>query len=165
MRSGNSIFRGAELTTLSDHLFSIHSAPDIVELARRSIELVRRFIDADTVGYAVCDPRREYVVGLWWPQDVPVQRYTLSLRHNSHQHPMLRYWQRTRLFDQVLVRSECCEERAFRNTEMYNEFFRPLSFKYQLGAWCRYGNGHHVEVGLNRTSRDFSRRDRERLQI
>lgn len=81
-----------------------------------------------------------------------------------HEHPIVRYVQRTgdptpqRMSD-VTTRSE------FHRLGLYNELFKPARIEFQAAMTLRIPRRTVVGIGLNRSSRDFSDREREVLAL
>jgi DNA-binding CsgD family transcriptional regulator len=160
------LFRGSETRALSDHLLAIHGAGDTRELLQQTLAAVRRLIDGDYWSVGLCDPRTERVVGLSVPGDLPIDRVVPAYPAIAHQSPLLRYWVRTSRHDDVLRRADCVDEGAFRNGQLWAEFFRKLQLTFQIGTWIRGGGGHHLEIGVYRdNASEFSPRDVRRLAL
>jgi DNA-binding CsgD family transcriptional regulator len=81
-----------------------------------------------------------------------------------HQQPVGRYRRRTR--DHGALRlSDAAPARAFRATELYNLFYRPLGIQHQLSIALKLSPTWVVVIGCNRSARDFTLRDRSLLGV
>jgi DNA-binding CsgD family transcriptional regulator len=153
-------FTSREASQLSDRLLALYAAQSVGELMTAGVELIRPFIEADTVIVAVCDPRRERVIAVIWPDEKANVACADRLVDLAHESPMFQYWSRTGDHDRVLRRADCCNERAYRSTALYAEYTRPMRQNRHMGTWCRAGGGHHLEMAVARDGRlEFSARD------
>jgi len=159
-------FTKSDAPRLSDRLLVLYAAQDVRQFMSAGVELVRPFIDADSLAVAVCDPRQDRVLALGWPNGADLARYGERMVELAYQSPMFQHWSRTGDHDRVLRRTDCCDDRAYRATALYHEVSRPLGQNRHLGTWCRLGNGHHIEIGLGREGRlDFEPQDLARLSV
>ena len=157
---------GSDFRLFSERLESLYAARTLGELMQSSIDLLRPFFAADYWCVGLCEPERQRVVALGWPSEFPLIDYAARVRDLAEQSPLFQYWKTTRDHGRVLRRSDCCDEQAFQSTGLYNELFRPLSLRQQIGTWLRPGGGRHMEIGMYRTGHtEFSSTDVERLAL
>lgn len=81
----------------------------------------------------------------------------------ADQHPSISYIRKTKSQQAVKI-SDFVTASEWCRTELYNEFFRKLNIRHQIGCMFLAGN---IEVGFaaNRKQRDFSETDRFILSI
>jgi hypothetical protein len=156
----------ADVFAFAERLDSLYAARTFGELMQSSVELLRPIFDADYWCVGFCDPKRQRLVAFGRPVDFPVIEYAQRFRDLAEQSPLFQYWSNTRDHDRVLRRTDCCDESAFQSTPLYNELFRPLSLRQQIGTWLRPGGGRHMEIGMYRTgATEFSEQDVARLAM
>lgn len=157
-------FGSREASVLSGRLLALYASQSLGQLMTAGVELIRPFIEADTVIVAACDPRRERVIAVMWPEEKANVACADRLVELAHESPMFQYWSRTGDHDRVLRRTDCCNERAYRSTALYAEYSKPMRQNRHMGSWYRPGGGHHLEIAVARDGRmDFSKYDVARL--
>jgi DNA-binding CsgD family transcriptional regulator len=102
-----------------------------------------------------------------WVMDRPdsgLPNLARVLAAHIHDNPFILYRKRTG--DAAAVRlSELTTARAFRETALYREFYRPLHLHYSLACALRLGTRELAAVALYRSGTDFSERDRLCLDL
>src|SRR6266436_4907115 len=83
-------------------------------------------------------------------------------RH-AHEHPLIQYHERTTDGGPTKI-SDFLTQRQLHRLGLYNEFFRPLGLEHQIAFTVRRAPDLIVALALNRTRRDFSKRDRTLLR-
>jgi hypothetical protein len=61
--------------------------------------------------------------------------------------------------------SELVEARPLTRSELYDHLLRAAGVEYEIAIGMRSGRGEAVVLGLGRTEREFSERDRDVLDI
>lgn len=131
-----------------------------------AIDGIERLIPADSVWWASCDygrhanalassdrrvgPAYEAKQSRWW------ELYG--------EHPLLAHRDRTGS-ERAYRLSDFAGRRALRRLAIYDEFFRPFGVEYSLSIRVAVAPGYAVDVGATRSERDFSRRDRDVLDL
>jgi DNA-binding CsgD family transcriptional regulator len=128
------------------------------------LESIRRLFAADTVGYFEGPPwdrarRRLWIAGDHEPWTRAQQRLNDDLRF---QNPLLptpatvgRAW---RMTDRMTLR-------AYRRTDLYNLLGRPHRIEYSMDYWMRAPDGIVRGLSIDASTRDFSERDRDLLDV
>jgi DNA-binding CsgD family transcriptional regulator len=128
------------------------------------LESIRRLFAADTVGYFEGRPwdrvhRRVWIVGDYKPWTRAEQTLNDELRF---QNPLLptpatigRAW---RMTDRMTLD-------AYRRTDLYNLLGRAHDIEYSMDYWMRAPDGIVRGLSFDASTRDFSERDRDLLDV
>jgi DNA-binding CsgD family transcriptional regulator len=81
-----------------------------------------------------------------------------------HEHPIAHHYRKTQ-DGQALKISDFLQRRQFRNLALYTEFYRRLGSEHQMSITFTAPSKNHIAIALNRNKRDFSERDRLRLNF
>lgn len=132
--------------------------------AREGARLLSAYVAAELTTLSVCDlitGHRE-VVGL------PVVRLgaheIAAFDRHFFEHPLVRYHGVAR-GPGVRRISDSLGMTAFRNTALYDEYYRALGLQHAIAVPLLQDGRSLVSFVLNRSRIDFSERDRERLEL
>jgi DNA-binding CsgD family transcriptional regulator len=121
----------------------------------------QRLIDCELTSYNEINLSRDraaYSVSPTHLSNAPdVQR---SYRTHIAHHPLVVHYQRTRNGNPVRM-SDIIGDTAFRQTPIYNEFFRLIGMGRQLAFSLPCAPGQVVGLAMDRSRRDFTERDRD----
>ena len=160
------------LTTLSQHdLLSIldfvrgaEAVTGLRTFAAYVTSELSRIIPAAVTGYAEFDLAKRSVR---WVMDGPAVSLPDAARvlaAHIRDNPFILY--RTRTGDGSAVRlSDLTTARAFSETGLYREFYRPLHVQHSMACALRLGQRELAAVTLYRSRSDFSERDRLCLDL
>jgi DNA-binding CsgD family transcriptional regulator len=124
---------------------------------------LRRLIPCDIASINLIDVRSRTIVAV----DEPIGTCEAidgirTLERLSHEHPLFRFYSHTR--DTRAYRFGDLPDTHLERTELYDQFYRPLRVRHELSVFFPL-NGRIGAVGLERSTRDFSDRDRELLSL
>ncbi|HWC02033.1 MAG TPA: helix-turn-helix transcriptional regulator [Methylomirabilota bacterium] len=123
-----------------------------------------RVIPSALTAYAEIELVKRSVRWVMDPADAGLPNAARVLAAHIPDNPFLLYRKRTG--DAGTVRlSDLTTARAFRQTGLYHEFYRPLRVKQSMACALRLGPQELVAVALYRNASDFSERDRLCLDL
>jgi DNA-binding CsgD family transcriptional regulator len=99
-----------------------------------------------------------------WAQplgSVPTETYEVFLQY-AHTHPLMEPFQRTGLSTPLKV-SDFLSTRQFRQTPLYNEFYRRIGVEYQMITGLPVSPSNTLTLTVLRNRKDFTERDRRLL--
>ena len=144
------------------YIYDLHerSGPDVY---RGLVEGLRRLIPCDIASINLIDVRSRAIVAV----DDPVGTCDAidgirTLQRLSHEHPLFSFYAQTR--DTRAYRFGDLPDTHLERTELYDQFYRPLRVRHELAVFFPL-NGRIGAVGLERSTLDFSDRDRELLSL
>jgi DNA-binding CsgD family transcriptional regulator len=121
-------------------------------------------IPSALTGYAELDLVKRSVHWVMNRPDAGLPNAARVLAAHIHDNPFILYRQRTG--DAGAVRlSDLTTIRAFRETGLYHEFYRPLHLHYSMACALRLGQRELAAVAVYRSGSDFSERDRLCLDL
>ena len=88
--------------------------------------------------------------------------YADVLTRHAKTHPILVHMQQTKDGQPVMM-SDFLPMRQFRETDLYNEFYRPLQIPHIIGFALAIDNHHSVTIARHRDGREFSEKTRTTL--
>jgi DNA-binding CsgD family transcriptional regulator len=146
-----------------DALHELYAPRPLQAQREQTLRVLLRLIPAECAFYNENDiPNRQ----AWWFLDRPdpnlAQRVPI-LQRNMHQHPLFDYYLRTGDGTPKRI-SDFLSDRRFRQTQLYDEFYRPQGIKFQMDMWLPHPT-KQVAIGLDRSQRDFSERERQIMEL
>jgi DNA-binding CsgD family transcriptional regulator len=126
------------------------------ELPRVIPSAVTAFVEIDLV--------KRSVRWIMSPRDPSLPNLAEVLAAHVHDDPFILYRKRTGVLGAIRL-SDLTTARAFRNTGLYREFYRPLHLHYSMACALRLSRRELVAIGLYRTGSDFSECDRVCLDL
>lgn len=153
---------------IRDYELALRYVYDLHERSGRDIyvglvEGLRRLIPSDIASINLFDVQSGEIVAV----DEPVGTCDAidglrTLQRLSHEHPLFSFYSRTR--DTRAYRFGDLPDTHLERTELYDQFYRPLRVRHELSVFFPV-HGRISAVGLERSTRDFSDRDREMLSL
>jgi len=132
--------------------------------ARSGVQMLARFVSSDVTTLSVCDlvsGRRE-VVGT--PERAISAADRSCFDRHFDEHPLVRYHALRRGGDTHRI-SDSVPFARFRETALYNDYYRRVGLDHAMAVPLHVDQRLLVSFVLNRRRRDFSDRDRERLEM
>ena len=149
-------FPGHALRAFSKLIDSTVAAFNEVNIPRNRIMAVTdRPLDAAILA----GPRKEE--GAVYP--FPANHARIWEKHSA-QHPLVRYANETGDGQAVKI-SDFLSAREYHRLDLYSEFYQPLLAEDQMCVMIRSDNGFLIALAFNRTRRNFTERDRVKLNL
>jgi DNA-binding CsgD family transcriptional regulator len=146
-------------------LLEIHAAGDVEVLRQLIPEGLSRLISSDRASLndiEIGHGRRSIIpspVPSWW------SRYGDVYKQHLMDHPGWSGAKYTPRLSHVTALSDPRHADTWPRTAMCNEYFVPLGIKYQQSAIIYKQRTYFIGIGVNRSQRDFSPRDRALLDL
>ena len=157
--------RGIEVRKLFAFLRELSAWRTEDQLSDHLVESLSTLIDCDVCSFDVIDTRRQRASFKYWPtqtQSIPDAPEILGTY--ASQQPVIAHVNRTK-DEQALMVSDFLTLRQFKQTDIYQEFYRPLHIPYNMGMQLLVSDQQTVSIGHHRQRKDFSERDRLLLNI
>jgi DNA-binding CsgD family transcriptional regulator len=123
-----------------------------------------RIIPSALTGYAELDLAKRSVRWVMDGPDATLPDPARVLAAHISDNPFILYWKRTG--DGSAVRlSDLTTARAFSQTGLYSEFYRPLHVQHSMACALRLSQRELAAIALYRGRSDFSERDRLCLEL
>lgn len=125
---------------------------------------IATLVSADLYAYNEISPSRKLVTGYAiWPKDFPLLKDAPEIvGRYQHQHPTVRHYLTTGEGDVTRI-SDFMTYREFRRTDLHNEFYRPMGIPFGIGFGLSLSQDSLIGIGLHRSGKDYSERDRRLL--
>ena len=123
-----------------------------------------RIIPSAMTGFAELDLVKRSVHWVMDRPDSGLPNLARVLAAHIHDNPFILYRKRTGTAAAVRL-SDLTTARAFQQTGLYREFYRPLHLHYSLACALRLGQRDLAAVAVYRSGSDFSERDRLCLDL
>ncbi len=141
----------------------IAEAPTVGDLRRSALSGLAELVPADMLTW----DRVELATGAVRHEAVPADAEPIgvfeAIVRRAADHPLLRaHAARRRL---ALRLSETVEPRRLARSQLYGDLLHRSGVAYGIAICVRTGRGEAVVVGLGRTEREFSERDRDVLDL
>ena len=147
-----------------DFVRQVHAVGDMDTFARRAIAGVGALIPSDILTYNEIDTRQQRAYMVEQPTGVITASQVRTFERLSQQHPLIRHYALTRETRPRKI-SDFLSMGEFRRLDLYQEFFRDVAVNYQMAVTIPSSHSVVIGIALNRTSRDFSERDRAVLDV
>ena len=158
-------FTEADARAMLAFVHDLASAADVDSLRRNAARELRRLIPSDSVTLVEIDAAARVIRGALDPPDAePSSDLNSAYWEHRGDNPVVRHRRATRDPD-ALKMTDFVTQRQFRRLPLYASFFRHVGVEYQLSASLGEPNPKVLTVGCNRSSRDFSERDRAALRL
>lgn len=143
-----------DLLKLSEATAKLYAPGGLGELPSRMFSVVRQLIDCEHLSYN--EFGEGHFLGVLNPVITPELEATFQ--RLAHQHPSIVYLS-DKDEDEVVKISDFQPDTQWRETDLYNEFFREIGIRYQLAFLFKQGD---IQIGFaaNRENRDFTERER-----
>ncbi len=153
-----------DLLTILDFLRGAGAVGGTRTFAAYVTSEVTRVIPAALTAFAELDLAKRSV---HWVMDRPDAGHPNAARvlaAHIHDNPFIRYRKSTGDVGAVRL-SDLITTRAFEQTDLYHEFYRPLHLHYSMACALRLGQRELAAVAVYRSGSDFSERDRLCLDV
>jgi DNA-binding CsgD family transcriptional regulator len=147
-----------------DVVRQVHAVGDMDTFPRRAIAGIGALIPSDILTYNEIDTLQQRAYVVEQPAGVITTTQVRTFERLSHQHPLIRHYALTRETRPRKI-SDFLSLGEFRRLDLYQEFFREVAVKYQMAVTIPSSNSVVIGIALNRTTRDFSERDRAVLDV
>ena len=141
----------------------IAEASTEAELRGRAIQALAELVPAEVLTW----DRVELTTGAVGHEAVPAEAEPAgafeTVVERAADHPLLAAHAARRR--PALRLSELVEAGPLTHSELYGDFLHPSGVEYEIAIGMRTGRGEAVVLGLGRTEREFSERDRDVLDI
>jgi DNA-binding CsgD family transcriptional regulator len=122
-----------------------------------------KLVSCEISGYNEVDPTKQTITTVVSPADTPLPDLRILEKHMG-QHPVIAYHQRTR-DGQAKKISDFLTRKEYHRLALYNEFYRPVDVEDQIAVVLPTASSHIIGIVLNRSRRDFTERDRLKLNL
>ncbi|MDP3090774.1 MAG: helix-turn-helix transcriptional regulator [Nitrospira sp.] len=120
-------------------------------------------VSADLYAYNEISTTKKIVTGYaFWPESFPLGDGPAIIGQYQHQHPAVVHFLSTGKGDVTKI-SDFMTYRQFRRTDLYNEYYRPKGIPYGIAFGISLAQDGLIGIGLHRSGRDYSERDRRVL--
>jgi DNA-binding CsgD family transcriptional regulator len=149
---------------LFECLLDLYELRDSNSFKRQAVKGLATLVSADLYSYNEISTTQQLVTGYAiWPIEFPLlPDATEILGRYQYQHPTVMHYLTTGERDVTKI-SDFMSYREFRRTDLYNEFYRPMGIPYGVGFGISIAQDGLIGVGLHRSGRDYSERDRRIL--
>lgn len=143
---------------------NLYELRDHAEFMQQLVRGLADLVPADLYAYNEISSTKKLVTGYAiWPVDFPllpnapeiVGRYQL-------QHPTVAHYLTTGKGDITKI-SDFMTYREFSRTDLHNQFHRPMGFLYGIGFGIALAQHGMIGIGIHRSGKDYSERDRRVL--
>ncbi|HTX51193.1 MAG TPA: helix-turn-helix transcriptional regulator [Caulobacteraceae bacterium] len=154
-----------ELRRFDAVLPRIYALRDQARFGAEVIALLPEVVACDTCTYNETDLTRGVNDYLTWPPSDGFPEHRAVFNRYMHQHPLYRAFARTGPRGAAKI-SDFVSLTQFSRSALYNEYFRRLGLRRQIGISVRLeGGGRGASIAFNRAGSDFDERDRARLNL
>lgn len=158
------VLKDADLAALADIAAMVPRFADTERFGEAILAPLRRLIPADSITYNEIDTRRRHNSVAVDPPDALDGNDPAVFQRYVSQHPIVAYSRRTGNGDARTI-SDFVDQRQFRRTDLYANYFRPAHVEHQIAITLSYGPSFLVGVALNRAAHDFTEEERDRLNL
>jgi DNA-binding CsgD family transcriptional regulator len=156
-----------DLRNLLGAVATLYENLDLSTLAQRTVAAVTHVLPTDMVTYNEVDLVRRVDRIFIAPDDARLATgtpdYATFMRHID-EHPVIAH--NARIRDPVPRKiSDFLSDRQFRSLGLHSEFFRVFDINYQVAMVVQHAGQRMIGVAANRTSSDFTERERACLGV
>lgn len=156
--------RSKDATQVIKFLQDLYALREKNAFTSHLVSSLPNLIQADAYTYNEMDQGRGQASYKLWPNDfTPIKDAQEILGRFATQIPMHAQWNRGD--GQALKISDFLSPRAYKNKEIYNEFYRPMRIPHTMGIALPIHPRCLVTIGSHRSRRDFTERERTALNI
>jgi DNA-binding CsgD family transcriptional regulator len=150
-----------DLEVCSCALRELYVESSLQEFPDRLLPLLARLIPTGHVSYNDFDPRHNRFVIRIHPERAEAQKLLPQFTAHFPTHPLHERFQRRGVVLNKI--SDVATLRQFKETAIYQEYYRALDTRHQLVLFLPRQEDSRVGLALNRDAKDFSERDRSVL--
>jgi DNA-binding CsgD family transcriptional regulator len=155
--------RAGDLQATLRFLQELYDLQELPAYQQRLVARLPTVVPCDVVTYCENNFRTKESRGFAdRPESFDAEAARVYGRH-AHESPLIRAYRRGR--GSAVKYSDFLSRREFRATGLYNEFFRPRGIEYRIAKGLPGPPGLVTAVYLDRSSRDFSERERLLLNL
>lgn len=156
-----------DLEALLTFLRGIYARFDPDGLATCIVETLPEVVPSEWTSYNEVDPQSEkasVIIDPMPPDLAGGERPLDVFERHIHEHPLVRYYQRTG-DGRALKVSDFLTGSQFHRLGLYNEFFQKIDVEHQIAITLPAPPPLMIGIAVNRRGRDFSERDRLLLDV
>lgn len=149
---------------LFEALHQLYQWQDYTTFKQQVVRSIATLISADLYAYNEISSSKHLVTGhAIWPNTFPLpQDAPLIVGLYQHQLPCLTHYLATGDGYPTMI-SDFMSYRAFRRTDLHNQFYRPVGIPYAIAFGVTLQDDGMIGIGLHRSGRDYTERDRRIL--
>lgn len=149
---------------LFEALHQLYQWQDYATFKQQVVRSIATLISADLYAYNEISSSKHLVTGhAIWPNTFPLpQDAPQIVGLYQHQLPCLTHYLATGDGYPTMI-SDFMSYRAFRRTDLHNQFYRPVGIPYAIAFGVTLQDDGMVGIGLHRSGRDYTERDRRIL--
>ncbi|MDQ3834808.1 MAG: helix-turn-helix transcriptional regulator [Actinomycetota bacterium] len=153
-----------DLDTFLSFLREIYAAPDLESFAARIVLALPKVVPSEWTSYNEVNPQRQTITWVMEPFPSDSSELVQAFAQHIPEHPLINHHQQTR-DGRALKISDFLTQSQFHKLELYNEFYRRLEVEHQMAVILPAPAPLVIGIAVNRSSRDFSERDRLLLNL
>lgn len=154
-----------DLQSLLSALADLYADFDRKTLPQRTTEAVAKIIPNEIVSFDAFGTDDKYRFMAWNNGDGMLTPEVLEgFAAFAHQHPLIPIALEKNI-QKVVTMTDYVSLSEFERTDLYNEFFRRIGHKYQMGIALPTAPDLTFSCGMNRAKKDFSGRDKLILKL
>lgn len=144
-------------------LRQLYAEPSPEKFPNLVLKLLSELVPLEYATYNEFTPRSQRLVICYFPERPEIRALVPRLAAHFHTHPLFDHFHRTE--PQPKMISDVTSFRQFRETAVYQEYFRFIGAKHQMMFSVINEGETRIGLALNRRQRDFSERDRSVLNF
>lgn len=154
---------GSDFRALLSALEQLNSDISLETLPERTLAAVGAAISADIIGFAGFDDRGAPSADNWSTQTLSPDELE-AFAANIAEHPSFGAVVLGKRVEALKI-TDFATLNEFRQTNLYNEFYRRIGIERQMTIRLPESNERFFSCALNRQKRDFSGRERQMLEL
>ena len=154
-----------DLDAFLSFLREIYADPlDLESFAAGIVSALPKVVPSEWTSYNEVNPQSQTII--WAMEPIPSDSPELARAFAQHmpEHPLINHHQQTR-DGRALKISDFLTQSQFHKLELYNEFYRRLEVEHQMAVILPAPAPLVIGIAVNRSSKDFSERDRLLLDL
>lgn len=149
---------------LSEAIGDLYRTVRLDEFPTVVMQVLRKLIASDITSYTEVNLSMGRIVGV---MDIPAMDCTeaaVRLKQFVHQHPIIQHIIQTGS-SQAYQITDFVSQQEFEKREVFNELYRLMDIRKQMAISIQNQTGRVLGAVVNRVSRNFSRHDRDMLNL
>src|SRR5215211_1338491 len=156
--------RQRDLVTLLSYLREIYAHRDLESFPTTIVSTLPKVLSSEWTSYNEADPTRQTLTWAMEPYPSEFLEGAQVFEHHIPEHPLITHYQQSR-DGQALKISDFLTRSQYHRLGLYNEFYRRLEVEHQIAVTLPAPAPLVIGIALNRSSGDFSERDRLLLNL
>lgn len=152
-----------ELLAVLGFLRGLYASDGLPGLVRHVIYELPKLIPCEISGYNEVDPIKQKIITVLNPAETPLPDIRILEKYMG-QHPVINYHRKSR-DGQARKISDFLTRKEYHRLALYNEFYRHVDVEDQIAVVLPTASSHFIGIALNRDRRDFTERDRLKLNL